>query len=109
MLLTEKEAQTGVICPMMQRAGDPERTCCYGSGCAMWRWSDPCLDQRTRRCINVYAVTEPERPLSVPSSWIFEPYDDTDADLYAQWIEPMEDAIARRRGYCGLAGKPEER
>lgn len=75
MLLTEKEAQTAVIFPMMQRSGDPERTCCYGSGCAMWRWSGTHIEAY---------VPMNGKPTLIHS-------DET------------------RQGYCGLAGKPEER
>lgn len=105
MLLTEKEAYQ-CICPNQLQMDEPT---CVGAACMAWRWADAYPCQRIRHCIDSRAVTEPERPSSVPASWVFEPYDATDADLYAQWVEPKDEAQARRRGYCGLAGKPEER
>jgi hypothetical protein len=54
----------------------------------------------------MYANTEEAtggRPANVPESWEFCPADEDPA----AWIEPQEDANARRRGYCAMAGKPE--
>lgn len=123
MLLTEKEAKEK-WCPHVRIAvlaghggaacnthpdRDIEADCrCVSSRCAMWRWADAPTCQRVQQAHDMHATTEPERPAHVPQSWVFDPYDAEDADCYARWVEPKDEAAARRRGYCGLAGKPEE-
>lgn len=123
MKMTEKEA-AGKWCPHVRIAvlaghggaacnkhpdADIDAHCrCAGSRCAMWRWADSPSCRRIRLCDQLHATTEPERPSSMPTSWVFEPWAPAHPDGWAQWIEPEEEAHARRRGYCGLAGKPED-
>lgn len=127
MLLTEKEAAEK-WCPHVRIAvlagtggaacnehPDPEidAACrCVGSRCAMWRWAEP-----MRRSLwmpessvpySEPAAPAPDRPADVPMSWEWTPAMDP-SDPSGGWLEPESEANARRRGYCGLAGKPEER
>lgn len=123
---TEKEASTK-WCPMQRNevasefkhggAGNPlppgavvnvwpgGKSSCQGSACMMWRW-DTELRIRTHVCGNVMATTEPAgMPINVPPNWIFHPFTGSHDDP-AHWAEPEAEAVARRRGYCGLAGPP---
>lgn len=102
MNLTEKQA-AGLLCPALTSTGDTRH--CQTSFCMAWRWADPTSYPLFRQCIDSGAKTEPQRPSTVPQSWIFRPADDTGSS--AHWREPVEEANDRRRGYCGLAGKPE--
>ncbi len=77
---------------------------CSGSRCMKWRWRDP-LRMQSKPDTDLMAKEQPERPPWIPADWTFEPQDD---DNPASWVEPEEKAQARRRGYCGLAGKPQE-
>lgn len=90
-------------CPMQLNAELVGR--CWGPQCMAWRWD--------RVAPNLYVIAarrsstrEPVRPVNVPSSWKWLPYDE---DRPAQWMEPDEEAMARSLGYCGLAGKPGEK
>lgn len=77
---------------------------CIGSRCAMWRWAD-----ETKRRIHWASVqgahTEEEAGTKpdLCEGWEFRPAEDDPAC----WVEPEDRAMARSRGYCGLAGKPE--
>ena len=106
MLLTENEASVQ-MCPIRTRSND--FAYCDPLMCMAWRWADVPTWQRVQLAHDMHATTEPKRPAHVPQSWVFEPYNQTDSDCYARWVEPKDEANARRRGYCGLAGKPEER
>lgn len=50
-----------------------------------------------------------KRPESIPETWGFIPFRTTEEgeERSAHYLEPKEEAIARRKGYCGLSGKPE--
>lgn len=123
MLLTEKEAKEK-WCPHVRiavLAGHGGAACnthpdpyidadcrCAGSRCAMWRWSEPRKARRAYTCDDTTATTDPgNRPGAVPADWCFEPHDAAEGDP-AAWVEPEDQANLRRRGYCGLAGKPRE-
>lgn len=75
---------------------------CIGPKCAMWRWAEPIR-------IRVIAPEKwpendahvPERPAHIPESWTWEPGDGDPPG----WVEPKDEAQARRLGFCGLAGK----
>ena len=103
MVLTEVQAQ-GLACPS-QSDGAKEINC-EGPLCMAWRW----WDAKTRGII----VTLPDPPPGI---------DDDDVKLF-EWIETQkpegegwvlssEDwawirpSKKERRGYCGLAGKPD--
>lgn len=81
---------------------NPKAARCIGSRCMAWRWNDGAL---SRRChvndADPMATVEPARPAHVPPSYLFEPHED---DEPACWVEPKNEAQARSRGYCGLAG-----
>lgn len=87
-------------------AGVSKAANCIGSKCAMWRWADkPFQVSRTRvMCNDPLAVTEPARPDGLNEKFVFIPCDE---DVDAHWAEPEEVWLSRRRGYCGLAGRPE--
>lgn len=76
---------------------------CAGADCGGWRWYDPEEpEQIIIDHVDPLATVEPSfRPKDVPASYRFWPSNGDDA---AYWMERMESAIARRRGYCGLAG-----
>jgi len=77
---------------------------CVGATCGGWRWHDPPEPElRIIEHSDPMAKVEPaDRPADVPKSYRFWP---SDGDGGACWIEPTENAIARRKGYCGFAGK----
>lgn len=90
----------------------PDKECtCLGSRCSQWRWADPPSVQQREftQWDDRQATTEPQRDAYpwIPAHWPFVPANETRM-TQAHWIEPLDEANARRRGYCGLAGKPEE-
>ncbi len=116
--VTEKQA-AGMWCPMVRESGPDNRTIwnrtgedhhdrCLGSRCMAWRWATDI----ERRVLRPGAYREPGTPepvehrqaLGVPDGWTWEI--DADAQDGCHWLEPEEQAVPRRRGYCGLAGKP---
>ena len=117
MLLTETEAKKK-WCPHVRAAIShednnacnagvegsrvPSYSCCVGSGCMMWRWAEDIPRRRWVNTANGNDMTDPGSPPNVPESWEFCPADDEDSC----WVEPQGEATARRRGYCGLAGRP---
>lgn len=92
-------------------AGVPLNSCkCYASACMMWRWDTDGINSLQRKRIETGVterVDEPPRPESMPASWEWCPYDPSDGGG-ACWVEPEADMLARRVGYCGLAGMPLE-
>lgn len=80
---------------------------CIGDKCAMWRWADTPSDiYRVRVMCNQFdAEIEPARPAGMNPTLVFEPYVPGD-DCCACWVEPETTWLARRRGFCGLAGTP---
>lgn len=102
--------------------GERERVVgvCQTTGCMMWRWGEKIVS-RERRFIHERDVyTEPEwddekddfkiippRPENVPS-WAFFGWDELDSCTFWEWEESEEEAAARRRGWCGLSGRPEK-
>lgn len=110
----------------------PQYARCIGSLCAAWRWSEPSPGPRTyiRRELSDWIEGlspsereihkhnplrgfedaykhEPKRPQAVGDDW--EYVLDLEEELAAFWIEPKGRTIERRKGYCGLAGKPQYR
>lgn len=103
----------------------PHSCRCIGSKCMAWRWSgigladfasfrgQPSMvfirvpwthapDKESIDAIQKLTV-EPERPTSVPPSFIWVPYDPDKEEWMAGWREPDAEFEARRLGYCGLA------
>lgn len=113
--VTEKQA-AGMWCPhVVASHTDPRMGVngrpihnCVGSTCMAWRWATDI----ERRVLRPGAYREPGTPepvehrqaLGVPDGWTWEI--DADAQDGCHWLEPEEQAVPRRRGYCGLAGKP---
>lgn len=83
-----------------------QRPPCIGSDCMMWRWAEPPPLPRKWLCADHTATNEPERPARVPAHWEWQGLLE-DGGLPG-WSEPQADADARRTGYCGLAGRPEQ-
>lgn len=79
---------------------------CIGSGCMAWRWQEELFRRRRHPVDRAQAssVQEPPRPIGLPPSWKWNATYADEGD--ACWIEPIEEANARRHGYCGLAGAP---
>ena len=112
MLVTAEEAKTCWCCLGAYH--------CRGGTCMAWRWHDGefCPPTRGLRLffpVNGdparYSAESPPRPMDVPDSWEWE-------GSTSCWVEQEEEYLARvqvkrdeydsvRRGYCGLAGKPE--
>lgn len=90
---------------------------CIASRCAMWRWAEPAgklRDRRTRWPDDELPVSEPSRPVDLPTTWAWIPLTGEGDDLEGgYWVESAADleaeharVIGERRGYCGLAGAP---
>ncbi|MDP2322524.1 MAG: hypothetical protein Q8N51_00650 [Gammaproteobacteria bacterium] len=105
---TEAEAKQ-LWCPMA-RAAHPDAGdagLCLASGCAAWRYADGAHPRaRFAQHDDYEAEAEPGRPDGVPTDWRWIPRSESDSQDYPGWVEPYSAAVARRRGYCGLAGKP---
>lgn len=77
---------------------------CIGSECMSWRWKDQHIYGKYVLADAPEATKEPDRSANgIPETWVWQPFDGEDE---ACWIEPEEETLARRTGYCGLAGKP---
>ena len=78
---------------------------CIASDCMAWRWMPEAGGRMRIYCPDRYATVEEgmTRPARA-ATWEFAPWDGD--DYPAQWLEPEAEYLARRRGYCGLAGKP---
>ncbi len=112
MITTVKEARRLWCCR--------DASHCRGCDCMAWRWFDRPFTQPSARRLSYVEIwecnEEPPRPSDIPQSWTWHPFGG--GDDIAGWIEPEEEylvrlarlrneAFAARRGYCGLAGKPE--
>lgn len=78
---------------------------CMGSDCMAWRWADEDEGQNFIYATNCSATTEADagpKP-NYAVDYEFHIYREEGAG----WLEPIGQAQAVRRGYCGLAGKPE--
>ena len=74
----------------------------------MWRTTNQYPRLRMHIATDPCATQEPGRPVGIPPSWKFEPYEKgDDGPNPAAWIEPQAEASLRVNGYCGLAGRPE--
>ena len=84
---------------------------CRASECMAWRFGKLPMTLATiphvmtteeRLEIIKKDLPEPPRPENVPEDYIFMV-----SPGQACWVETMEGAIVRRKGYCGLVGLPE--
>lgn len=102
MDMMTKDQAMEKICPLLNRL-------CIVNECAMWRWmpafgvengaQEYVCAQNANAESEHEAGSKPERC----KGWEFCP---CDVDNPAGWLEPEETAQKRRKGYCGLAGKP---
>ncbi len=107
LILSEEEARE-------KSCVKPQNTMCVASDCMAWCWSkiqpqrgeySPILDRELR------SIKEPDRKrYSVPDGYIFIPYSSHGVDDYgdphwARWVEPKDNWLRRRQGYCGLLTK----
>lgn len=76
---------------------------CIGDQCAAWRWAGP-AQRKFVLCDDAAATVEPKRPDLIPNTWKFCPSEDGEP---AGWVQPDDEAMAERMGYCGLAGIPQ--
>lgn len=65
---------------------------CIGQDCHGWRWSDPALEL----CGTIHNSSYTPMQAGLGEGW------EWNRDLQG-WVRPL----AGRRGYCGLAGRPE--
>lgn len=73
----------------------------------MWQWF--AMPDRKKEYAGRDLTEEPPRPDDVPESWAYKNEklvsDKRFPPKYeAWWIEPEAERLARRQGYCGLAG-----
>lgn len=71
---------------------------CIGEQCAMWRWSE---DRPMRKIVPASSLTT----VPHPKNFVYHDADENEGEP-ARYIETEESADARRRGYCGLANRP---
>lgn len=82
---------------------------CMTDACLAWRWSGD-ISRQTFVPDKVNGVDdrgvarEPPRPNNVPESWVWN--GDTQDGDPPQWVEPIESAASRRRGYCRRIDQP---
>lgn len=101
MKTTESQASEK-LCPNSSQGSH-----CVGACCMAWRWSDRVPARLFFQAHAPQAVSEGEageKPARA-DGFDFVPYDDEDGDP-AGWHETVEQANARRRGFCGLACRP---
>jgi hypothetical protein len=88
---------------------------CAGSGCMAWRWYDNewgptakwiSWDGADRDARVDEPPSEERARLSVPDTFEWHAASVSD-DTFAGWFEPKAEAVARRRGFCGLGGNPQ--
>jgi len=96
MLLTAEEAGDYSCCGPDGCGSTIEATgfrFCTGDGCMAWRWWDPVVPP----LMSLWSKSRDE--MVKPGEFIAE--DD------AEWRLSSGEKVPARRGYCGLAGKPE--
>lgn len=102
MTVTEAEAK-GKWCPYTRVSANEKDENCIGSECMAWRWKDQQIFRKYVLADDPEATEEPDRyAKGIPETWVWQPFDGEDE---ACWIEPENETLARRTGYCGLAGR----
>lgn len=93
--MTHEEAG-GHLCPLINNG-------CRGTDCMAWVWIE---GPRRKVVIDVETgwdqEQEPSRPIDVPPHWEWLGRSQSDAEDPPCWIEPMGEAMLRRKGRCGL-------
>ena len=114
MLLTEKEAGEkwcpharcdggGEAASASNRSyygppdGDYDHSICLGSRCLQWRWTG---DEGEAKCLPVGEIPDGDGWSKHGAEF---PHYDLPSRIYQNWHRH----VPARRGYCGLAGKPE--
>lgn len=130
-MIFNREHAAGIWCPMVRIARNqiatfddcndqrriPASSRCVADQCGMWRWVDRApekRDQKTWWPEDDYPQIEPHRPAKVPADAVWIPLTGEGDDVQGGCWEELQvtfdaehdAAIARRRGYCGLAGAP---
>lgn len=103
MLMMPSDA-SDLTCPYIRMPTQFQGSC-LGTRCMAWRWGEDEKAFKMIVCDDTHANVEPRRPDYVPASYTFSAYDAAEGQP-AAWIEPDDERKGRRRGYCGLAGKP---
>ena len=109
MIVTEEEAfnlQCRVGSASAGSDGLMDFTCCVGASCMHWKWENH-TEQKFHAASDRRATVEPDRPNDLPDSWQWLPYGKLYSGLVGEnagWVEPIEEAMLRRKGRCGLGG-----
>ncbi|WP_376960158.1 hypothetical protein ABNQ39_20825 [Azospirillum sp. A26] len=89
-----------------------ETVVCVSSDCMAWRWGEcepsPAFEIfKDNPCTE--SLEEIHRPEGIPEAWEWCPArtDENSVTHSAGYREPLSEAKARRRGYCGAFGKAE--
>jgi hypothetical protein len=114
MFVTKVEAQKK-LCPIIsaQHGGADDYGFCRGPRCMVWRWDDFHEGRKYVMPQEKNTNKEPERPDDVPESWLWctkkfavEAINgEIEEYHFLCWLEPEEEFLKRRVGYCGLGGK----
>lgn len=94
------------VCPLQLPLGRPAPLSgCVGKECAAWRWADIERQQMyvPDDCEDGAHPEPAERPEEVPPTWKWQTGND-ETQSPSGWMEPAGEAVAKRPGYCGLAG-----
>lgn len=116
MYLTQDEA-ADILCQETFGEQEARFDKCVGTECMGWRWSEKMSKPRIIDCEDKTALVAEDGAAVefVPDGYKFVPAKLADivntdgsplVDKAARWVEPEDQAKARRRGYCGKAGIP---
>lgn len=117
MLMTVEEARNGLECPATAR-----QEWCGTARCAAWRWFDKSILKKTITFLSYHELgtpfwNDPEKVQEAFDKWkpdrpkgegwcLVDKHVDDEEDFQFEATYERE-SEPERRGYCGLAGKPE--